>query len=606
MKKIPSRLLFSTLAATLFISFSSPVEAAWIERTNPGIFDWSDIVYVSDGSKIVAVENGVGYLFISSDDGATWSTSTSAGVRNWRAVDASSDGTVIVGAEQNGPIYTSIDGGATWTVASTAGSRFWNDVAVSGDGTKLAAVFGTSGVTGYVLTSTDGGATWATSTAVGQYSSYDITASDDGTIVAVTAHNGPIVTSSNGGATWATSTGAGVRQWNQIDSSADGTSLVAVVGGNNHIYISGNGGVSWATSTNAGARGWLAVTVSADAEFIAAADSDGYIYTSDDGGATWSAAIEAGERPWYGISVTANGAKVAAIDYFGEEGAGGYIYTFSSVIDTAPTVTTGDASLVERTAARLGGTIIAVGSPAPTTRGFTYGTTAAYGATTTESGTFSTGAFLADISNLNCNTTYHFTAYATNDVGTAYGSDTIFTTSACASSGGGGGGGRSRSRSNIATAPTTPAVMATTTLVLPVAPQLVGSTIPITSLSNDEAARQLLIQLILLLLQNRGTVLTNGAVTQASTTVLLVSRLNPVPNSDLEAGMRGPLVRDLKEILIRANRGPRALRLLRIDTGDIFDSFTAMAVAEYQRSVGLPATGYFGPLTRAKLRSEGF
>ncbi|HVT74873.1 MAG TPA: peptidoglycan-binding domain-containing protein [Candidatus Paceibacterota bacterium] len=97
----------------------------------------------------------------------------------------------------------------------------------------------------------------------------------------------------------------------------------------------------------------------------------------------------------------------------------------------APTVTTQAASSIANSSATLNGNITATGGANASIRGAIYGLTTAYGATTTESGSFSTGAFTASATGLACNTLYHTKAYATNSGGTSYGSDTTFTTSAC-------------------------------------------------------------------------------------------------------------------------------------------------------------------------------
>ena len=103
-----------------------------------------------------------------------------------------------------------------------------------------------------------------------------------------------------------------------------------------------------------------------------------------------------------------------------------------SIAPIAPSVTTDSASSVAQTSVTLNGTITSIGTASPSIRGFQYGTTTSYGTTTTESGSFGTGVYTADISGLSCNTTYHFRAYATNTAGTSYGSDATFTTTTCA------------------------------------------------------------------------------------------------------------------------------------------------------------------------------
>jgi hypothetical protein len=95
------------------------------------------------------------------------------------------------------------------------------------------------------------------------------------------------------------------------------------------------------------------------------------------------------------------------------------------------TVTTQTPSSVATSSMVGNGNITSVGESSPTVRGFVYGTTAAYGATTTENGSFSTGAFTASITGLMCNTLYHINAYAINDAGTSYGSDVVATIPVC-------------------------------------------------------------------------------------------------------------------------------------------------------------------------------
>ncbi|HVU06255.1 MAG TPA: peptidoglycan-binding protein [Candidatus Paceibacterota bacterium] len=110
-------------------------------------------------------------------------------------------------------------------------------------------------------------------------------------------------------------------------------------------------------------------------------------------------------------------------------------FTTSSGGPSAPTVTAQAASSLTNASATLNGTITATGGDNPSVRGFAYGTASNLStviSTSTESGSFSTGAFTGSASSLACNTTYYFRPYATNSGGTGYGSITSFTTSACA------------------------------------------------------------------------------------------------------------------------------------------------------------------------------
>ncbi|MEI8129950.1 MAG: DUF2341 domain-containing protein [bacterium] len=97
-----------------------------------------------------------------------------------------------------------------------------------------------------------------------------------------------------------------------------------------------------------------------------------------------------------------------------------------------PSVTAGSVSAITTSTATLAGSITNIGGVAVATRGFHYGFTASYGSLTTESGSFDTGDFSAQLTGLLCATQYHLEAYATNSIGTGTSSpDVTFTTSQC-------------------------------------------------------------------------------------------------------------------------------------------------------------------------------
>jgi uncharacterized protein (TIGR02145 family) len=98
---------------------------------------------------------------------------------------------------------------------------------------------------------------------------------------------------------------------------------------------------------------------------------------------------------------------------------------------TLPSVTTDSASSVTSTGANTGGQVTASGGGTITARGVVYGTSSS----PTLAGSFTyngneTGSFTSTLSGLNPSTTYHIRAYATNTLGTAYGNQVSFTTSA--------------------------------------------------------------------------------------------------------------------------------------------------------------------------------
>lgn len=95
---------------------------------------------------------------------------------------------------------------------------------------------------------------------------------------------------------------------------------------------------------------------------------------------------------------------------------------------TAPTLTVQAASAVTTTTATLNGTVTADNNASSTARGFEYGLTTAYGATTTISSSFGVGAFSDGVTGLTPGTLYHYRAYATNSGGVGRSGDQTFTT----------------------------------------------------------------------------------------------------------------------------------------------------------------------------------
>jgi DNA-binding beta-propeller fold protein YncE len=66
----------------------------------------------------------------------------------------------------------------------------------------------------------------------------------------------------------------------------------------------------------------------------------------------------------------------------------------------------------------------------------------------------------------------------------------------------------------------------------------------------------------------------------------------------------GADVQTLQALLINHHAGPAAQTLAAHGTTKFFGVFTYRALKEFQKSVGIPATGYFGPLTRAYLSTH--
>ena len=115
-----------------------------------------------------------------------------------------------------------------------------------------------------------------------------------------------------------------------------------------------------------------------------------------------------------GVAVNLSGVAYAT------DNNNGIVYKISHTAGV-PVLSTSAPSSVTPSTAVLNGSVTD-GAPI-TVRGFVYGATTAYGATTTENGSFFSAPFSAPISGLSLGTIYHYRSYATNGSGTAYGND---------------------------------------------------------------------------------------------------------------------------------------------------------------------------------------
>jgi hypothetical protein len=100
-------------------------------------------------------------------------------------------------------------------------------------------------------------------------------------------------------------------------------------------------------------------------------------------------------------------------------------------VSEPPTVTTQAVSAIAATTATGNGNITSLGSANPTAYGVCYGTTAnpdITGSKVDKGAVSVTGTFVASMTGLTANTTYHVRAYATNTAGTSYGNDVTFKT----------------------------------------------------------------------------------------------------------------------------------------------------------------------------------
>ncbi len=256
------------------------------------------------------------------------------------------------------------------------------------------------------------GAGGATSGAYGATSTFATT-----TVLAAPGWGGRAVLGAHGlGGAVASSTGttifAGGRGGNGVDGGT-ASDWGGGGGGAGGPHGGGNNGANGATGgTTAGGQG--------DATSGGAGGTgsgNGTISTNGGGGGGGAPDNAAGGS---GATYGAGGGGAGATGGFGSGATGACTVTY----DAPPTVTTDAVSTVGTGSATLNGNITATGGNNGTSRGFATSTNATLSSsvsTTTETGSFSTGAFSTSSTGLSPNTTYYTRAFATNVSGTSYG-----------------------------------------------------------------------------------------------------------------------------------------------------------------------------------------
>ena len=107
-----------------------------------------------------------------------------------------------------------------------------------------------------------------------------------------------------------------------------------------------------------------------------------------------------------------------------------YSNEYQITTNSVPTVTTNAISSITNTTATGGGNVSADGGASVTARGICWSTSTnpTVALTTKTSDGTGTGSFTSSMTGLTANTTYYVRAYATNSVGTSYGTQQTFTT----------------------------------------------------------------------------------------------------------------------------------------------------------------------------------
>jgi len=348
-------------------------------------------------------------------------------------------------------------------------------------------------------------------------------------------------------------------------------------------------GSSWET---VGSAGFTTAAAAFTSIVFPNASSTPYVISQDEGNSSKTSVRKYDGSNWVSVGTAGFSADVARYTTLAFDSTGTPYAAFRdqaqankltvmsySIVPSAPTVTTQVASSAGESSVTLNGTITDLGTETPTVRGFVYGESEEYGATTTESGSFGTGAFTAIVTDLYCESTYHYAAYAVNGVGTTTGPDQTFDTAACepeeeedpAPDPEPETESRSHSRSGGS-----------------VQAQVKN----LADMGNAAAAEALKAQWPNLF----------GA------TGSTVSGANGMENvRDLELGMTGEDVRALQKLL-----NALGFKLAEAGVGstgnetNFFGTLTKNALAKYQAAHGVsPSIGYFGPVTRAKMKAEG-
>jgi YHYH protein len=188
--------------------------------------------------------------------------------------------------------------------------------------------------------------------------------------------------------------------------------------------------------------------------------------SGDDNGQSTDTGGASNSRRFYKIT------RAAALATFDSTG---FDYTAPP---SAPSVTTSAATSVGSTSATLNGSVNP--DSASTAVTFQYGTTTSYGSTATASQSPLTGSTATSVSaaitGLSTSTTYHYRAVGVNSLGTTYGADTTFTTSASGSGTANAPGGTAARGTTVTvtiTLPTTPPQPPST--LIPTSVTLAGS-----------------------------------------------------------------------------------------------------------------------------------
>lgn len=279
----------------------------WVEHREVGVRPWVSAAVSNDGSMIAALADS-GYLYTSTDRGLTWVEHTevpeiSFGLPFWDDVAVSGDGTTIVLVGW-GVGFVSLDGGLSWSSTGYSGSS----AALSLDGSGIWIVSNYR-----VYMSLDSGASWETASfpAAGMNipSPSDIDASADGTKLLVGGNYDYIWTSTDSGVTWLQRTSEKFR-YVSVAISGDGTTL-GFISGSGFVQRSIDDGETWSELVSSGKRSWTDLSISSDGMIWVASAYDG-LHISSDSGTTWKRWSSTESETWRFIDTSDDGTAMVA------------------------------------------------------------------------------------------------------------------------------------------------------------------------------------------------------------------------------------------------------------------------------------------------------
>jgi hypothetical protein len=239
-----------------------------------------------------------------------------------------------------------------------------------------------------------------------------------------------------------------------------------------------------------------------------------------------------------------------------------------------PTVAATTASSIFTAGATFSSSLTATGGTNATSRGFVYGFTSEYGSTAVTTGSYGVGAFSADVTGLICGKTYHMASVATNSAGTSYGSDATFMTSPC-------GGGSFIGSVN-------------------------GGGFGLSGLPKP--------RLQIVYPDGHVEYLDEQEKSQSSGSLTTVAQMPSTQNTSVAAQYSFPQNRKVGDIgadifLLQTFLNNHGFSLGETGPGSLgnetnkFGARTYVALMQFQKYYDIPATGYFGPLTRAFMKS---